>query len=133
MAVETIFQQGAVPLNRPLRVADVDVWSAEPVLAVEPHLVYSAAAENCLAGFTVVDSRLEFPDQPAMRRHFVQRQQPGMVDGTGGFDELLGPANRLVLAAQIAKARRVNRDGGGFGEMVVVGGPPERGAQVRKL
>ena len=56
-----------------------------------------------------------------------------MVDGPGGLDELLGPANRLVLAAQIAQGRRVNRDGGGFGEMIVVRGPPERGAQVREL
>ena len=53
-----------------------------------------------------------------------------MVDGAGGLDELFGPGYRLVFFDPNAEERRVGRDGGGDVEIAVVGGPPERGAQI---
>ena len=56
-----------------------------------------------------------------------------MLNGFGGFDELLGPCRRLVLLDQGPEESRVYGDGGGGVEVTAVGGPPERGAKVRKL
>ena len=56
-----------------------------------------------------------------------------MVDGAGGLDELFGPGYRLVVLDPEAEERRVGGDGGGDVEVAVVGGPPERGAQVGQL
>ena len=56
-----------------------------------------------------------------------------MVDGAGGFDQLFGPGYRLIIVDQNAEERRVGGDGGGDVEVVVVGGPPERGAQIGQL
>ena len=53
-----------------------------------------------------------------------------MVDGAGGLDELFGPRDRLVIFDHKAEERRVGGDGGGDVEIAVVGGPPERGAQI---
>ena len=53
-----------------------------------------------------------------------------MVDGAGGFDELFGPGYRLIILDQKAEEPRICGDGGGDVEVAVVGGPPERGAQV---
>ena len=53
-----------------------------------------------------------------------------MVDGAGGFDQLFGPGYRLVVLDQKAEKRRIGGDGGGDVEVTVVGGPPERGAQI---
>ena len=56
-----------------------------------------------------------------------------MVDGAGGFDELFGPGDRLVIFDQKAEERRIGGDGGGDVEVAVVGGPPKRGAQIGQL
>ena len=56
-----------------------------------------------------------------------------MVDGAGGLDELFGPGYGLVDFDAEAEEPRVSRDGGGDVEVVVVGGPPERRAQVGQL
>ena len=50
-----------------------------------------------------------------------------------GFDEFLGPGDRLVLFHPGAKERGVNRYGGGSVEVVVVGGPAKCGAKIRRL
>ena len=52
-----------------------------------------------------------------------------MFDGFRGFDELLGPCDGFVLLNQSSE-ECVQGDGRGGVEVVVVGGPPERGAQV---
>ena len=56
-----------------------------------------------------------------------------MVDGAGGFDEFFGPGYRLVVFDPEAEEPRVGGDGGGHVEVAVVGGPPERGAQIGQL
>ena len=54
--------------------------------------------------------------------------------GPRGLDELLGPCERLRTArTQKPSERRVDRDGGRGVEVVMVGGPPECGAQVGQL
>ena len=50
-----------------------------------------------LAGVAVADSRLDPSGHPALRRHHVQGREPGVVDGAGGFDQLFGPGDRLVI------------------------------------
>ena len=60
----------------------------------------------------------------------VQGRKPGMVDGPGGLDQLFCPGYRFRIVEQNAEERRVDGDGGGGVEVVVVGGPAERGAQI---
>ena len=55
----------------------------------------AAPAENDLAGVAVADSRLDPSGREALRRNHIQEREPGMVDGAGGLDELLGPGYRL--------------------------------------
>ena len=56
-----------------------------------------------------------------------------MLDGAGGRDQLFGPGYWLVIFDQKAQKRRIGGDGGGDIKVVVVGGPPEGGAQVGQL
>ena len=56
-----------------------------------------------------------------------------MVDGAGGLDQLFGPGYGFVIFDPIAEERRVYRDGGGDVEVALVGGPPERRAQIGQL
>ena len=81
----------------------------------------------------VVDSRLDPSGHPALRRDHVEGREPGVVDGAGGFDELFGPGDRLIIFDPEAEEPRVGGDGGGGVEVVVVGGPPKRGAQIGQL
>ena len=93
----------------------------------------AATAENHLAGVGVADGRLDPSGRVALRRHHVQGREPGVVDGAGGFDEFFGPGDRLIVFDPEAEEPRVGGDGGGGVEVAVVGGPPERGAQVGQL
>src|SRR3954469_13179148 len=56
-----------------------------------------------------------------------------MVDGAGRLDELLGPRQRFGVFDTIAEQGRVQNDWGGYVEIAVFGGPPERGAQISQL
>ena len=116
----------------PFGLADVHVRTAKQALDAEGHLA-AATADNHLAGVAVADSRLDPSGHPALRRHHVQEREPGMVDGAGGLDQLFGPGYRLVIFDQRAEEPRVGGDGGGHVEVAVVGGPPERGAQIGQL
>ncbi len=132
MGVATACELGAAPLDPPFGLADVQVCTAEPALDAEGHLV-AVIADNRLTGVAVADSRLDPSDHPALRRHHIQERKPGMIDGAGGLDEFFGPGYRLIILDQKAEERRVGGDGGGDVEVAVVGGPPERGAQVGQL
>src|SRR5690349_19325836 len=56
-----------------------------------------------------------------------------MVDGACGLNQLLHPRDGFYVLHERAEQRRVYGDGGGRVEVAVLGGPPERGAQVRQL
>jgi hypothetical protein len=47
--------------------------------------------------------------------------------------QLLGPRDGFVLFQVTTEERRVDGDGGGAVEITMVGGPPERSAQVGQL
>ena len=133
MGVAAACELGAAPLDPPFGLADDRVRSAEHALEAERHLVVAATADHQLAGVGVADSLLDPSGNPALRRHHVQEREPGMVDGAGGLDELLGPGYRLIIVDQHAEERRVRGDGGGGVQVALVGGPPKRGAQIGQL
>ena len=54
-----------------------------------------------------------------------------MVDGLSAIDEFLGPTDRLELVEPETNEMGIEGDGGGAVEFIVIGRPPERGAQVR--
>jgi hypothetical protein len=56
-----------------------------------------------------------------------------MVDGAGGLDEFFGPGDRLIVLDEEGEESRAYGDGGGSVEVVLVGGPANRGAQVREF
>jgi hypothetical protein len=56
-----------------------------------------------------------------------------MVDGSGSLDEFFGPRDGFEFLDRVAEERRVAGEGGGDVEVALVGGPPERGAQVGQL
>src|SRR5262245_43606311 len=56
-----------------------------------------------------------------------------MVHGAGRLNELLCPSYRLEISDKCAEERRIRHYGGGHVEVALVGGPPERGAQISEL
>src|SRR6476620_9053835 len=56
-----------------------------------------------------------------------------MVHGAAGLDQLFGPGDGLVLTDPKAQERSVCGGGGCHVEVAVVGGPTERGAQIRQF
>src|SRR5215203_3671777 len=83
-----------------------------------------------MARFGVVDSGFNASRGPALRRHDIQHGEPGMVDLSGGLDELFNPGQRLVDLGRSAEERRARRDDRCDIEVALVGGPPKRGAQI---
>ena len=133
MSVAILGELSATPLDRPFGLADDDIRTAEHALLAVGHLVEFATVDYGLAGVGVVDSLLDPSGRVAQRRHYIKGCEPGMVDGPRGSDEFFGPCDGFVIFALNAEHRRVGRDGGGDVEITLVGGPPERGAQVGHL
>ena len=98
MGVATACELGAAPLDVSFGLADGQVHSAEHALDAERHLVVAATGDHQLGGVAVADGRLDPSRLLALRRHHVQEREPGMVDDAGGFDQLFGPGDRLVLS-----------------------------------
>ena len=132
VGVATACELGAAPFDRAFGLTRGDVRKAQQALGAERHFV-AATADDHLAVVGVVDSRLNPSGRPALRRDHVEGRKPGVVDCTRGFDELFGPGDRLIIFDPNAEEPRVGGDGGGDVEVVVVGGPPERGAQIGQL
>jgi len=125
-------EQFIAPLDRPISLADGDVWISEYAFEAEREFA-AACAHRCLAGFGIPESFLDPPDEPALRRHRVEEDEPSVTGGAGSFDQLFGPSDGLVVFYAEAEECRVGGDGGGIIEVGVVGGPPKRVAQIGQV
>ena len=132
MGVATACELGAAPFDRAFRLTCGGVRKAQHPLSAERHFV-AATSDDHLAVVGVVDSRLNPSGRPALRRDHVEGRKSGVVDCSRGFDELFGPGDRLIIFGPNAEEPRVGGDGGGDIQVVVIGGPPERGAQIGQL
>ena len=134
VGVATACELGAAPFDRPFGLADEDVRTAKPALDAVAATSSAATADNRLTGVAVADSRLD-PSRPCSTAtpSRTENASRGWSTDAGGLDQLFGPGDRFVSFDETAEQPRVRGDGGGDVEVTVVGGPPERGAQIGQL
>jgi len=106
---------------------------SEKRLEAERDRVVASARNGSQPGFGVSNGVFGATGQRTLRRMDVKLRQPWVADGACGFDECLGPPIGLVLFEPVAERARIDGDGGSRVEVALVGGPTERGAQVRQL
>src|ERR1700758_2735944 len=112
VGVAAACELGAAQLGQPLGLPDDQVYSSKKAFdAVRQRI--AAPAENDLAGVGVADSRLDPSGRVAVRRNRVQERQPGVVDRTGGLDQLFSPGYRLKGLDRSAEPPHIGGDGGG--------------------
>ena len=94
MGVAAACELGAAPLGQPLGLPDDQVRHSKQAFGAVRQRI-AAPADNDLPGVAVADSCLDPSGPEALRRNRVQERQPGVVDRTGGLDQLFSPGYRL--------------------------------------
>jgi len=92
-----------------------------------------SADDGLLTRRNVADGFLDPPSRIALRRRSVELREPTVSDRLRRLDELLGPRDGLVSFGPDSKERCVKGNGASGIEIVTIGGPSERCAQVRQL
>jgi hypothetical protein len=116
-----------------LWLADRGVERSNRTFEIKRNLVVTTAFDGCFGSRYVSGRIVHSPGVIARRCKEVELCPTPVVDFFRRTNELFGPAEWFMLFDAHTDKRRVDGDGCGAVEIAVVGGPPERGAQVRQF